>query len=118
MKSKPSQETGKPVTEQQHEEPASPPSPARSAQRADGGSGGVELDTQPSNTVSNNCNGEYFKALRWGVDSLYLSYPGELMPEVNERLTALKLMAQSLNPVEQSQACVFRAIVTGDFAKA
>jgi hypothetical protein len=104
MKSKPSQETGKPVTEQQHEEPASPPSPARSAQRADGGSGGVELDTPPSNTVSNNCNGEYFKALRWGVDSLYLSYPGELMPEVNERLTALKLMAQSLNPVEQSQA--------------
>lgn len=31
----------------------------------------------PSNTAPYNCN-EYFKALRWGVDSLYLSYPGEL----------------------------------------
>jgi hypothetical protein len=104
MKSKPSQETGKPLTDQQHEDPAPPQSPARSAQRADGGSAGVELDTQPSNTVSNNCNGEYFKALRWGVDSLYLSYPGELLPDVDERLKALKVLAQSSDPLDQSLA--------------
>ena len=36
----------------------------------------------PSNTAPYNCNDGYFKALRWGVDSLYLSYPGELSREV------------------------------------
>ncbi|WP_310448705.1 hypothetical protein [Sulfuritalea sp.] len=104
MKSKPSQNTGKPVTDQQPQEPAPPPSPARSAQRAAGGGGGAELDAQPSNTASNNCNPEYFKALRWGIDSLYLSYPGELLPIVNERLTVLKLLAQSSDLEEQSRA--------------
>ena len=47
--------------------------PARThAQRApDGRMGGkVEQDTEPSNTVSNNSNSDYFKPLRWGVDSL------------------------------------------------
>lgn len=104
MKTKHSQDPGKPVTDQQHEEPAPSQSSARSAQRAAGGGGGVALDTQPSNTVSNNCNGEYFKALRWGVDSLYLSYPGELLPEVDERLSVLKLIAQSHDPEVQSKA--------------
>ncbi len=104
MKFKHGQNTGKPVTDQQHQDPAPPPSPARSAKRAAGGGGEAELDAQPSNTASNNCNPEYFKALRWGVDSLYLSYPGELLPIVNERLTVLKLLAQSSDPEEQSRA--------------
>lgn len=87
MKSKPSQDNGRPVTDKSYDELAPPQPPARSrASGADGGSAGAALDTQPSNTVSNNSNGEYFKALRWGVDSLYLSYPGELLPIVDERL--------------------------------
>jgi hypothetical protein len=99
-----SQAPGIPVTDQPQPGPAPAKSPARSAKRVAGGGDGVVLDTQPSNTVSNNCNPEYFKALRWGVDSLYLSYPGELLPQVNERLTVLKQRAQSAAPLEQSQA--------------
>ncbi|WP_295624047.1 replication initiation factor [uncultured Nitrosomonas sp.] len=60
--------------------------------------------TPPSNTVPNNCNNEYFKLLRFGVDSLYLSYPGELFPDVDERLTELKQIAQSPEPFEQVKA--------------
>ena len=42
----------------------------------------------PSNTAPDNCNGGegFFKALRWGVDSLYLSYPGELSKERDAQL--------------------------------
>jgi hypothetical protein len=51
--------------------------------------------TAPSNTVPGNSNsGDYFKLLRCGVDSLYLSYRGELFPHVQERLAKLKQLAQ------------------------
>lgn len=60
--------------------------------------------TPPSNTVPNNCNTEYFKLLRFGVDSLYLSYPGELLPEVDEELKELKQVAQSPELHEQAFA--------------
>ncbi|SDH96910.1 replication initiation factor [Nitrosomonas sp. Nm132] len=60
--------------------------------------------TPPSNTVPNNCNSEYFKLLRFGVDSLYLSYPGELFPEIDEALKELKQIAQSTEPHEQAYA--------------
>lgn len=50
--------------------------------------------TPSSNTVPYNYNNEYFKLLRIGVDSLYLSYQGELFPEVKERLAKLKQLAQ------------------------
>jgi hypothetical protein len=83
-------------------DPASPP--ARSAKRAAGGRAGWEQGAPPSNTAPDNCNGEYFKALRWGVDSLYLSYSGELLPEVQTRLNALKEMAQSRDPEKQALA--------------
>ncbi len=53
----------------------------------------------PSNTAPYNCN-DYFKALRWGVDSLYLSYPGELSKEVDAQLQALKELAKSNDPAE------------------
>jgi hypothetical protein len=58
----------------------------------------------PSNTAPYNCNDDYFKALRWGVDSLYLSYPGELSQESDSRLKALKLLAQSTDPAEIAKA--------------
>jgi hypothetical protein len=60
--------------------------------------------TPPSNTVPNNCNSEYFKLLRFGVDSLYLSYPGELLPEVDDELKDLKQIAQSPEQHLQVQA--------------
>jgi len=88
---------------------ASAPVPARTARhaRADGQRNEAEpwrKDATPSNTASYNCNPPYFKALRWGVDSLYLSYPGELFPEVLDRLKALKALAQSQEPCLPSQA--------------
>lgn len=60
--------------------------------------------TPPSNTVPYNCNSEYFKLLRFGVDSLYLSYQGELFPEVQERLARLKQLAQHPEADQQAQA--------------
>ncbi|MBZ0095386.1 MAG: replication initiation factor [Sulfuricella sp.] len=67
------------------------------AQRGPDGreSGEASEGTPPTNRVPNNCNSEYFKALRWGVDSLYLSYPGEIFPDVDAKLTELKKIAQS-----------------------
>ena len=40
--------------------------------------------------------------MRFGIDSLYLSYQGDLFPEVQERLTKLKQLAQ--NPEADQQA--------------
>ncbi len=60
--------------------------------------------TSPSNTVPYNSNSEYFKLLRFGVDSLYLSYQGDLFPEVQERLTKLKLLAQHSEAHQQVMA--------------
>ena len=57
-----------------------------------------------SNTVPYNCNREYFKLLRFGVDSLYLSYQGELFPEIKERLAQLKQLAQHPEIDQQAQA--------------
>ncbi len=97
---------------------AEPPRGATSASLAAWRDGEVENDlvdalhqsdsfpqgTPPSNTIPNNCNREYFKLLRFGVDSLYLSYPGELLPEVDEELKELKQIAQSPEQHLQVQA--------------
>jgi hypothetical protein len=75
--------------------------------RADGGQEVAEPAFEgapPSNTAPYNCNDGYFKALRWGVDSLYLSYPGELSRESDDRLKALKELAQSSAPGEVAKA--------------
>lgn len=75
--------------------------------RADGGQEVAEpafKGAPPSNTAPYNCNDAYFKALRWGVDSLYLSYPGELSRESDARLKALKALAQSTDPSEVAKA--------------
>ncbi|MBU1691698.1 MAG: replication initiation factor [Gammaproteobacteria bacterium] len=63
--------------------------------------GQVERGTPPSNTVPYNSNSDYFKPLRWGVDSLYLSYPGEIFPEVDTKLEELKKTAQSAEDHEK-----------------
>lgn len=60
--------------------------------------------TTPSNTVPYNCNTPYFKLLRFGVDSLYLSYQGDIFPEVQERLTKLKQLAQHSEADQQALA--------------
>ena len=88
---------------------ASAPATARTARdaRADGGRNEAEpgrKDATLSNTASYNCNIPYFQALRWGVDSLYLSYRGELFPESLDRLKALKALAQSQEPGLPAQA--------------
>ena len=78
--------------------------------RADGGQEVAEPAFEgapPSNTAPYNCNpgdGFFYKALRWGIDSLYLSYPGELSRESDARLKALKLLAQSTDPNEVAKA--------------
>lgn len=56
-----------------------------------------ERDAALSNTASNKCNPEEinFIPLRWGADSLYLSYPGLLADTTARKLEALKKAAQS-----------------------
>lgn len=76
---------------------------ARQARPGDGPAG--SSGAAPSNTAPDNSIGEYFKALRWGVDSLYLSHAGVLDDRVHERLVALKKMAQDKErPLRQAVA--------------
>ncbi len=82
--------------------PTRTPSPP--AERVGRGRAGVEQDAAPSNTASCNCNPLYFQALRWGIDSLYLNYPGLIFPVVDTRLVSLKKKAQSQDPSEQASA--------------
>jgi hypothetical protein len=61
--------------------------------------------TQSSNTVpSTSINTYNTKILRTGIDSLYLSYQGELSVESSIRLTELKKLAQSNDPSTVSLA--------------
>jgi len=67
--------------------------------------GGAGQDAPPTNRASNTCNGDgWFKALRWGVDSLYLSYPGRLNEDTEKELERLKGVAQSPEPHKQALA--------------
>lgn len=56
---------------------------------------GGTKDATPTNRASNNSNPYFFQSLRWGVDSLYLSYPGQLSETVDTELRELKKLAQS-----------------------
>lgn len=77
--------------------------PARVA--ADGASDALGLDTSPSNTVSNKYNNpKYYQPLRWGIDSLYVSFAGELHLEYESQLEKLKKLAQSDLLAEQALA--------------
>lgn len=66
--------------------------------------GEVELDTSPSNTVSNKYNSDYFQPLRWGIDSLYLSVAGELHADQENKLERLKKLAQADRLSDQATA--------------
>lgn len=64
-------------------------------------------DAPPSNTASHGYNGEEetgFRVLRVGVDSLYVSFNGNLLPSVQNELTLRKFSAQSRDPAEQALA--------------
>lgn len=63
--------------------------------------GAPPSNTAPTNDISNDLN---LKILRYAVDSLYVSYQGELSDEWESRLRNLKALAQSPDPREQSKA--------------
>lgn len=56
---------------------------------------------------SSNCKegeSDYFQVLRFGVDSLYLSYAGEMFPAMRGELQRLKEIAQSPEEYQQATA--------------
>lgn len=62
-------------------------------------------DAHSGNTASHGYNGKHeYRLLRVGVDSLYLSYYGELFPAVEQELTERKYQAQSRYPSERALA--------------
>lgn len=59
----------------------------------------------PSNTATNNSiNTQSIKFLRYGVDSLYLSYQGNLFDHIDQQLSTLKRQAQSQSLDQQAKA--------------
>lgn len=66
--------------------------------------------TPPSNTVPANYNPKTFNPLKYGVDSLYVSYPGVIADDWDQKLANLKEIAQSENEMVQALA----QVVIGD----
>lgn len=62
--------------------------------------------TPPSNTVPPNDKNKHFKALLFGIDSLYLSYYGQLAEDWDKKLFELKENAQSEDEKNQALAQV------------
>jgi hypothetical protein len=62
--------------------------------------------TPPSNTVPENYNPKTFKELRYGIDSLYVSYPGVIAEDWDKKLSKLKEQAQSEDETQQALAQV------------
>lgn len=83
-----------------------------SAQTAGGGRRGDETGAPPSNRAPSNSKGGKeedlkrgnFRSFLLGVDSLYLSFPGNLTETWEIELDQLKLLAQSESKKEQAQA--------------
>jgi len=100
-------QAGKPVSVTQPSTQADPDSRTSAAAPAsESGSEGIQGAT-PSNTAPANSNTPpvpVFRLLRLAVDSLYLSFPGDLKPEVQAVLSTLKTKAQSEHPELQAQA--------------
>ena len=101
---------GKPAGHSHVPPQADPDSPdGCEAPPAESGSEGLR-GASPSNTAPHNSNTspnalpDGFHLRRLAVDSLYLSYPGNLHPGVLSRLIQLKGLAQFADPVEQSKA--------------
>ncbi|PKO93939.1 MAG: replication initiation factor [Betaproteobacteria bacterium HGW-Betaproteobacteria-1] len=78
------------------------PAPSGNARSGGHSVGEAELDTSLTNRVSNKYNPDYFQPLRWGIDSLYVSFAGELHPDQELRLERLKKSAQSDQLREQA----------------
>ncbi|BBE52211.1 hypothetical protein OYT1_ch2704 [Ferriphaselus amnicola] len=78
--------------------------PVHTSQAVEGGA--APKGTPPSNTVPVNYNPLTFQSLRYGVDSLYLSYPGILSEEWDAKLSELKELAKSEIESEQALAQV------------
>lgn len=53
------------------------------------------VEVSPSYTAPDKCNPSFFQPLRWGVDSLYLSYPGQVSEATDAQLRELKASGQS-----------------------
>lgn len=88
--------------------PADPDSTAeRVAPAGESGSEGIS-GASPSNTAPHNSNTaplpDGFRLLRWAVDSLYLSFPGELNAATFSALQRLKALAQSEHPEQLASA--------------
>jgi len=62
--------------------------------------------TPPCNTVPLNYNPKTFKSLRYGIDSLYVSYPGVIAEDWDKKLANLKELAQSEDENQQALAQV------------
>lgn len=105
---KPDDSQGTTIAESNLYQSADAAAPARGAQRpAGGGSIGAGQGTQPSNTVPSKYIGENEKpclALRTAIDSLYLSYSGELSEDMFSRLDELKETAQADDEDLQAKA--------------
>lgn len=88
-------------------QPGDPDSPdGCEAPPAESGSQGIQ-GAPPSNTAPHNSNNtlpDGFRLLRLAVDSLYLSYPGDLHHGVLTRLVQLKAKAQSPEIADQAKA--------------
>ena len=106
MQQKPSVNESAVSDNQANIEAAAVEPPARTrASAPDGRSHGEDAQgTPPSNTVPSNSIPEKFTPLLFGVDSLYLSFPGDLSEEWEKKLEHLKLLAQSESEKEQAQA--------------
>lgn len=84
---------------------AAEPSPARTrGSAADGGGAGKADSALPSNRALSNSNNEQITPLLFGVDSLYLSFPGNLSEASERKLDRLKSLAQSESEKEQALA--------------
>jgi len=85
---------------------AAEPSPARTrGSAADGGGSGTAAEGAPlTNRAPLKYNPEKTQLLRFGVDSLYLSYPGVLSEEWDKKLAHLKELAQLDDEISQSVA--------------
>jgi hypothetical protein len=83
----------------------SPPACTHAQRAVDGRDHGEgAMGTPPCNTVPLKYNPDKTKLLRFGVDSIYLSYPGVMSEEWNRKLSYLKELAQLESDLSQSVA--------------
>lgn len=84
-----------------------PPARTRAPRAPDGREHGEDVQgVPPTNRTPLKYNPEKSKLLRFGVDSLYLSYPGVLSEEWDIKLARLKELAQQEDDLSQSIAQV------------